>query len=88
MGVGGQRLAPADLAPGKIRYPLYRRLDGPQGRSDWKGAENLALTEIRSPDHPTRSESLYWLRYPGHLKVSIPHKKTVKTYKITVMYQI
>jgi len=28
MGVGGQR-----HAPGKTRYPLYRRLGGPQGRS-------------------------------------------------------
>ena len=33
MGVGGQRHAPAALPPGKTRYPLYRRLGGPQGRS-------------------------------------------------------
>ena len=33
MGVGGQRHAPAALPPGKSRYPLYRRLGGPQGRS-------------------------------------------------------
>ena len=32
-GVGGQRHAPAALPPGKTRYPLYRRLGGPQGRS-------------------------------------------------------
>jgi hypothetical protein len=25
--------APAALPPGKTRYPLYKRLDGPQGRS-------------------------------------------------------
>ena len=31
--VGGQRHAPAALPPGKTRYPLYRRLGGPQGRS-------------------------------------------------------
>ena len=31
MGVGGQRHAPAPLAPGKTRYPLIRRLGGPQG---------------------------------------------------------
>ena len=31
--VGGQRHAPAVLPPGKTRYPLYRRLGGPQGRS-------------------------------------------------------
>jgi hypothetical protein len=32
-GVGGQHHAPAALPPGKTRYPLYRRLGGPQGRS-------------------------------------------------------
>ena len=32
-GVGGQRHAPAALPPRKTRYPLYRRLGGPQGRS-------------------------------------------------------
>jgi hypothetical protein len=31
--VGGQHHAPAALPPGKTRYPLYRRLGGPQGRS-------------------------------------------------------
>ena len=31
-GVGGQRHAPSALPPGKTRYPLYRRLGGPQGR--------------------------------------------------------
>ena len=31
--VVGQRHAPAVLPPGKICYPLYRRLGGPQGRS-------------------------------------------------------
>ena len=31
--VGGQRHAPTALPPGKTRYPLYRRLGGPQGRS-------------------------------------------------------
>ena len=31
----------------------------------WTGAVNLAPTGIRSPDLPTRSESLYRLCYPG-----------------------
>ena len=35
VGVGSQRHAPAALPPGKTRYPLYRRLGGPQGRSGW-----------------------------------------------------
>jgi len=33
MGVSGQLHSPAALPPGKTRYPLYRRLGGPQGRS-------------------------------------------------------
>jgi len=33
MGVGDQRHAPAALPTGKTRYPLYRRLGGPQDRS-------------------------------------------------------
>jgi hypothetical protein len=32
-GGGGQRHAPSVLPSGKTRYPLYRRLGGPQGRS-------------------------------------------------------
>jgi hypothetical protein len=31
--VGGQHHAPTALPPGKTRYPLYRILGGPQGRS-------------------------------------------------------
>jgi hypothetical protein len=36
MGMGDQRHAPAALPTGKTRYPLYRRLGGPQGRSTGK----------------------------------------------------
>jgi hypothetical protein len=38
MGVGSQRHASVTLPPRKLRYLLYRRLDGPQGRSKrvWK----------------------------------------------------
>ena len=32
----------------------------------WTGAENLASTGIRSPDRPSRSQSLYQLSYPAH----------------------
>ena len=31
-GVSGQRHVPAALLPGMIRFPLYRRLGGPQDR--------------------------------------------------------
>jgi len=46
------------------RYPLYRRLDGPQGRPRrvWK---ITPPTGIRSPDCTACSESLYRLSYPG-----------------------
>jgi hypothetical protein len=33
----------------------------------WTGAENLAPTGIRSPDHPTHSQFLYRLSYPAHV---------------------
>jgi hypothetical protein len=34
MGVGGQLHAPVALSQGKTRYVLYRRLGGPQSRSE------------------------------------------------------
>ena len=53
---------PRPLYPsGKTRDPSYRklgRLPGPV----WTGAENLAITGIRSPDLIARSELLYLLR--------------------------
>ena len=63
-GVGGQRHSPAALPPEKTLYPLYRRLDGPQGRSG-RMRKISPPTGIRSPDRPARSESLYRLSYPG-----------------------
>ena len=60
--MGGQRHAPAALPPEKTRYSFYTRLDGPQGRSVGV-RKNLALTRIRYPDRPARSESLYGLSY-------------------------
>jgi hypothetical protein len=45
--VSGQQHAPAALyPPGKTRYPLYRRLGGPHGRSE--RAEDLVPTGIWS----------------------------------------
>jgi len=47
------------LPPGKIRYPFYRRLGRPQGRSWW--AENLVLTGIRSRTvQPVVSRYIDW----------------------------
>ena len=63
-GLGGQRHAPAALSPRKTRYPLYRRLGGPQVRSGWV-RKISPPTGTRSPDRPARRESLYRLSYPG-----------------------
>ena len=61
--------ASAPLPPGKTRYPLYRRLGGPQGRSG-QVRKISPPTGILSLDRPARSESLYRLRYPGPLCIS------------------
>jgi hypothetical protein len=53
------------LPPGKTRHTLNRRLGGPQGRSG-QVRKISPPTAIRSPDRPTRSQSLYRLRYPAH----------------------
>jgi len=52
------------LPPGKTRYPFYRRLGGPQGRSG--RAENLVPTGIRSRTVQPVAQSLYRLSYPAH----------------------
>jgi hypothetical protein len=53
------------------RYPLDRRLGGPQSRSGYRGYRKNPLSppgiEPRSPGRPSRSQTLYWLRYPAHL---------------------
>jgi len=64
-GVSGQQHAPAALYPrGKTRYPLYRRLGGPQGRSG--RGENLVSTGIRSRAVQPVAQSLYRLSYSDH----------------------
>ena len=71
-GMGGQHHAPTASLPGKSRYPLYRRLGGPQDRSG-RVRKMSPSTGIRSPDRPARSESLYRLRYPGpHCQRNLP----------------
>jgi hypothetical protein len=49
------------FTPGKeTRYPLYRSVGGPQDRSG-RVREISPSTGNRSPDRPTRSESLHRL---------------------------
>jgi len=60
------------LPPGKRRYPMYRRLGGPQGRSG-QVQKISSPTGIRSPDRPARSQSLYRLNYrPTWQYVDLP----------------
>jgi hypothetical protein len=49
---------------------LYRRLGGPQG---WYGQVRKISppTGIRSPDRPSRSQSVYRLRYLAHAHLPI-----------------
>ena len=63
-GEGSASRPGRSLPPGKTRYPLYRRLGGPQGRSG-QVRRISPPTGIRSPDRPVRSQSLKWLRYPA-----------------------
>ena len=71
MGMGVQRHAPATLPGERAPVPKVRQGGWAPGPV-WTSAENLAPTEIRSPDRPARSESLYRLSYPGpeHLRSS------------------
>jgi hypothetical protein len=55
---------PGRFTPGKESVPIAQGAGRPSAPV-WTGARNLAPTEIRCPDRPARSVSLYWLRYPG-----------------------
>ena len=58
------------LPPGKTRYPFYRRLGGPQGRSG--RAENLVPTGVWSWTVQPIAQSLYWLSYLAHSHLMCP----------------
>jgi len=64
MGVGGQRDAPATLLPGT--HGIGGWVD-PRAGLDGYGKSRPPPGFDRSPDRPTRSESLYRLSYPGPL---------------------
>jgi len=61
--VRGQRHVPTALYPGKDPVATVQEAGWAPGPVR-TGAENLAPTGIRSPDRPTRSQSLYRLHYP------------------------
>jgi hypothetical protein len=69
------------------RYPLYRRLGGPQSRSGHRGSRKNPLPlpgiEPRSPGRPVRSQTIYWLNYSGTclLNVTPPFSKSHQFWK-------
>jgi hypothetical protein len=67
MEVSGQFHAQAALPSRKEpQYPLDRRLGGPQSRSGRRGEEKILTLqglELRPLGRPSRSQSLYRLRY-------------------------
>ena len=65
-GEGSASRPGRSLPPGKTRYPLYRRLGGPQGRSGQVRKISPPPTGIRPPDRPARRQSLYRLSYQAH----------------------
>jgi hypothetical protein len=65
-GGEGQPHAVLLVTPGKDPVPIVQEAGWDPGPV-WTGAENLALTGIRSPDRPARSQTLYRLRYLAYL---------------------
>jgi len=67
-GSEGSALRPGPLfTPGKDPVTIVQEAGWAPGPV-WTGAENLTPTGIRSPDRPTRSQSLYRLSYPVHYR--------------------
>ena len=65
---GGVSVTPLPLfTPGKDPVPIVQEAGWAPGPV-WTSAKNLAPTEIRSPDRPARSQSLYRLSYPAHIR--------------------
>ena len=69
----GQHHAPAALYSGKDLVPVVQEAGWAPGPV-WTGEENLAPTGIRTTDRPTRSQSLYHLRYPAYLIMCTLHE--------------
>ena len=67
----GQRHAPAALYP-RERAGTHCTGGWVGPGLMWTGAENLVTTEIRSPDRPARSKSLYRLSYRGPQTFTVP----------------
>ena len=64
--VGGQHCVLAVLPPGKIWYPLYRRLGGPQGRS------GQVRKTSPPPEFDPRTVQLVAIRYTDYVTRHTP----------------
>jgi hypothetical protein len=53
--------------PGKHPVPIVQVVGWAPGPV-WRGTENLAATGIRFQDRSARSQSLYRLSYPAHIR--------------------
>jgi len=66
------------LPPGQTQVPIVQEAGWATGPV-WTGAENLATTGIRSPDRPTRGQSLYRQSYPAHNEDEKAYKFFLRT---------
>ena len=73
------------LPTGRTRYPLYRRVGGPQDRSG--RAENLVPTRTRSRTVQPVAQSLYRLSYRAQItRCNIHNFYMVLTLRSSVLY--
>jgi hypothetical protein len=77
MRVGGWCHSSAALPPEMAWYPLYRRLDGPQGWSGW--IEKILPHRLWSLDHLPHSESIHQLHCPNQWIKIKPHLSRSKS---------
>ena len=69
-GEGSASRPGRSLPPGNTRYPLYRGLGGPQGRSG-QVRGNLTTHGDSIPGPSSPSQSLYRLSYPAHVGCTV-----------------
>jgi hypothetical protein len=88
MEVSGQLHAPVALTPGKsLRYPLDRRLGGPQTRSGQSGEDEKfhhATAGNWTPVVQSVAQSLHWLRSPAPI---MKYDYTIIPVDVSDMYE-
>jgi hypothetical protein len=79
---------PGHFTPWIDSVPIVQEAGWPPGLV-WTGAENLAPTGIRSPDHPARSESLYRLSHrDSRLSENVKERSSVEKIVINLEYKV